>query len=212
VIGGFMESKVKRFVLFAFFVAIELVLMLTPLGYIPIGPIRATTMHIPVIIGAIVLGVKEGILLGLVFGLTSLFVNTFTPTITSFVFSPFITIGGISGNFSSLLVVLLPRILLGLSAGLLYRLFNKIKVNENINLILTSITSTFLHTFLVLSGIYVFFAQPYSDARNIPVAGLFKVLLGVVFTNGIMEMIVSAIIVLFLVKVTKPLFKRGKKA
>ena len=64
-----MKSNVKKFVLFAFFVAIELVLMFTPLGYIPIGPLRATTMHIPVIICAIVLGVKEGILLGFILGL-----------------------------------------------------------------------------------------------------------------------------------------------
>lgn len=205
-----MKSNVKKFVLFAFFVAIELVLMFTPLGYIPIGPLRATTMHIPVIICAIVLGVKEGILLGFIFGLTSLFINTFTPTVTSFVFSPFITIGGVKGNFSSLLIVLIPRMLLGLSAGLLYKFLNGLKVNKNINVIVTSLFSTLLHTVLVLSGIYVFFAVPYSNARNIPVSGLFGLLLGVVTTNGILEMIVAAIIVLAIVKITKPLFERGK--
>ncbi len=36
-----------------------------------------------------------------------------TPGITSFVFSPFITVGGISGNFFSLVIALVPRILLG---------------------------------------------------------------------------------------------------
>ena len=45
------NQKTRRLVLTAFFVAAQLVLMLTPVGYIPIGPVRATTMHIPVILG-----------------------------------------------------------------------------------------------------------------------------------------------------------------
>ncbi|NLC96297.1 MAG: ECF transporter S component [Erysipelotrichaceae bacterium] len=205
-----MKSNVRKFVLFAFFVAIELVLMFTPLGYIPLGVIRATTMHIPVIICAILLGVKEGALLGFVFGLTSLFINTFTPTITSFVFSPFITIGGVSGNFYSLLIVLLPRITLGLVAGLMYKFLSN-KISKELNIIITSITATFIHTVLVLGGIYVFFAKPYASVRNIPLSGLFNVLLGIVGTNGVIEMILSAIIVLAVVKVSKPLVERSTK-
>ncbi len=206
-----MNSNVRRLVVFSFFVAIEIVLMLTPLGYIPIGVLRATTLHIPVIICAIVLGYKEGALLGLIFGLTSLFINTFTPTPTSFVFSPFITIGGISGNFNSLFIVLVPRILLGLTSGLLYRLFERLKINQNINLIITSIVSTFIHTSLVLGGIYVFFAQPYSTVKNIPISNLFNVLLAIVTTNGILEMILAAVSVLFVVRMIKPIIERGNK-
>ena len=82
----------------AMFLAIQIILVVTPLGYLPIGPISATTMHIPVIIAGIALGKKAGAQLGFVFGLTSVLNATFRPTLTSFCFSPFVTIGGIGGN------------------------------------------------------------------------------------------------------------------
>ena len=41
------------------------------LGYIPLGFMNATIIHVPVIIGAILLGPKYGAFLGLVFGGTS---------------------------------------------------------------------------------------------------------------------------------------------
>ena len=59
-------KKTRRLVLTAFFVAIELVLMLTPIGYIPIGPVRATTMHIPVILSSMLMGSGTGAFMGFV--------------------------------------------------------------------------------------------------------------------------------------------------
>lgn len=203
------KNKTKDFVLFAFFIAIELVLMLTPLGYIPIGLIRATTLHIPVIICAIFLGYKASIGLGLVFGLTSLFVNTFYPTPTSFIFSPFIKIGGVSGNFASLLIVLVPRIILGISAKFFYDLINKITNNDTISIIISSIVATFIHTFLVLSGIYIFFKETYSMLKNIPYDNLLKVMVGIVASNGIMEMIIASILSVSIIKALKLNIKRG---
>jgi uncharacterized membrane protein len=54
------ERNVKDFTLTAMFLAIMIILAVTPLGFIPIGPINATTMHIPVIIASIVLGPRIG--------------------------------------------------------------------------------------------------------------------------------------------------------
>ena len=85
----------------AMFLAIQIILVVTPLGYLPIGPISATTMHIPVIIAGIALGKKAGAQLGFVFGLTSVINATFRPTLTSFCFSPFITMGGVCLLYTS---------------------------------------------------------------------------------------------------------------
>ena len=83
-----MKSKKTQYMTsMALFLAIEIILVVTPLGYIPIGPLNATTMHIPVIIAGIVLGKKAGAELGFVFGLTSLIKATIQPGITSFCFS-----------------------------------------------------------------------------------------------------------------------------
>lgn len=87
--------------------AISIVLGMTPLGFIPIGPTRATIMHIPVIIGAITAGPLVGGLVGLIFGLFSIFQAITNPTPVSFV-------------FLNPLVSVLPRILIGLVTYYIY--------------------------------------------------------------------------------------------
>mgnify|MGYP000258419755 CR=1 FL=1 len=78
-------SKTRDLVLAAVIAAIIVIMAFVPfLGYIPLGFMNATTVHIPVIIGAIILGPKYGAFLGLTFGLTSLWKNTFMPNPTSF--------------------------------------------------------------------------------------------------------------------------------
>lgn len=87
--------------------AITIVLSLTPLGFIPLGLINATTMHIPVIIAAIVEGPVVGGLVGLIFGASSLIRAITSPTPVSFVFyNPLISI--------------VPRILIGITSYYAY--------------------------------------------------------------------------------------------
>ena len=94
-----IEKKVMDMSLAGIFTAIIIAMSVVPfLGYIPLGFMNATIIHVPVIIGALLLGPKYGAWLGFVFGMTSLIKATLTPTVTSFVFSPFITIGGYSGK------------------------------------------------------------------------------------------------------------------
>ncbi len=56
----------------ALMAAIVILLANTPLGMIQLPIIKATTVHIPVIIGAILLGPSAGAILGFVFGVCSL--------------------------------------------------------------------------------------------------------------------------------------------
>ena len=79
----------------ALMAAIVIVLANTPLGMIQLPIIKATTVHIPVILGAILLGPAAGAILGGVFGLCSLISNTMAPTLLSFAFSPFIKLNSV---------------------------------------------------------------------------------------------------------------------
>ena len=76
------KTDVRLLAQMALLVALELVLAFTPLGYIPLGFMNATTMHIPVILGACLLGSKMGGVLGGVFGVTSVIRATITPNLT----------------------------------------------------------------------------------------------------------------------------------
>ena len=73
-------NKTNKLTLIGLLTALTILLGLTPLGYIPFGVIRVTTLHIPTIIGAIVAGPLVGGLVGLSFGLFSLFQNLTAPT------------------------------------------------------------------------------------------------------------------------------------
>ena len=201
-----MKSKKTQYMTsMALFLAIEIILVVTPLGYIPIGPLNATTMHIPVIIAGIILGKKAGAELGFVFGLTSMIKATIQPGVTSFCFSPFVTIGTISGNYKSLLIAFVPRILLGYLAGLIFEIM-KNKGHENSGVL--AVVGALTNTVLVLSGIYVFFGNAYASSLNVAYSGLIGLLLGVVTTNGILEAILAAVVSLAVYKAMKPLLKK----
>lgn len=115
------KLSVRQMCVLALFLAIEIIMYLTPIGYLRINALSVTLMHVPVIILASTMGPAAGAFLGFIFGCTSVIGATMTPGITSFVFSPFITVGGISGNFFSLVIALVPRILLGVVAGYVFK-------------------------------------------------------------------------------------------
>ena len=87
----------RYMVTLAMMAAIVVLLANTPLGMIQLPVIKATTVHIPVIIGSILLGPGAGAILGGVFGLCSMVSNTQAPTLLSFAFSPFLSTTGLIG-------------------------------------------------------------------------------------------------------------------
>lgn len=206
------NKKTSYLTLLAMFVAIELLLTLTPLGYIPLGFMNMTTMHIPVIVAGIALGAKGGAIIGLVFGLTSILRNTMMPLATAFVFSPFVEIGGVSGNLSSVLIAIVPRVMIGVIAAVIYQFLIKRKVNDTISIGLAGLCASLTNTILVMGGIYVFFGESYAAATNVAYDLLIKAILTLVSTTGLVEAIGGTIIALGICKVLNPITKklRGK--
>lgn len=195
-------KKVRRLVLLSMFIGIEIVLMTTPLGFVPIGPINATTLHIPVITLSILLGVKEGAILGFVFGLSSMIMSTFHPSAFSFCFSPFYSLGEVHGNFGSVLIAMLPRICIGLTSGFLYRYLSK-KIKESAAIVVSGIAGSLINTILVMSGIWLFFGREYASVAGFAYETFLNVIKLTIFTNGILEALLAAFITLAVVKAIK---------
>ena len=194
------NTSTLKLVQLALFIAIILIMAFVPyLGYIPLGFMNATIIHIPVIIGALFLGPKSGAILGFVFGLTSLYNNTFNPNITSFVFSPFYTAGGVNGGLRSIIVCFLPRLLIGIVAYYTYKLIIKKAGNKSksrtLAFTVAGVLGSLTNTTLVMSGIYFLFGSSYSAAKGVAENTLYKIILTVVGTQGVPEAIVSGIIV-----------------
>lgn len=188
-----------------------LVMGMTGIGFIPLPVIKATTMHIPVILGAILLGPSAGAVLGGLFGLCSIWANTTTPGLLSFAFSPFMTTEGIPGVLKSLWIALGCRILFGLIAGWLWKVVRKITAQDYIALPITAAISTICHTFLVMGSIYLLLAQQYAAAKNVAVTAVFGLVMGTITASGIPEAVIAAILVTIIGKSLLHLMARMKK-
>ena len=192
----------------ALMAAIVIVLANTPLGMIQLPITKATTVHIPVIIGAILLGPSAGAILGAVFGVCSLISNTMAPTLLSFAFSPFMSTTGIPGALKAIWISVGCRILIGVAAGWLWILLSKLKVGQLIALPIVGFIGSMVNTVAVMGSIYLLFAQEYAQAREVGVTAVWGLIMGTVTASGIPEAIAAAVLVLALGKVLIQVFKK----
>ena len=203
-------STTKGMVQMGIFSALIFVMAFTPfIGYIPLGFTRATIIHIPVIIGSLMLGPKKGAVLGGVFGLTSFINNTMNPTLTSFVFTPFYSLGEFSGGIGSLIICFLPRILVGVIPFYIYRLISRISRKHGVSpagLIVAGLAGSLTNTLLVMNLIFVFFKDAYAAANGVAVEAVYGFILGIIGMNGVPEAVVADVITLVL---GKTLMKKG---
>ena len=230
---------VRKLVIVGVLGGVSAILGMTPLGFIPVGPTRATIMHIPVIIGAIMEGPVVGALVGLIFGLFSVFQALTNPTPVSFVFLnplvsivPRVLIGITSyyvytalsnlGNRKTLgiLNVIWIAIIGYLSYGIYKNIENSqspwlIAVNialiaftaaiaflanrkfrgKALDLVISAIVGTMTNTVLVLSMIYMIYAESFVKSIGQDPALARKIIMGIGIANGIPETIIAILIV-----------------
>ncbi len=192
----------------ALMAAIVIVLANTPLGMIQLPVIKATTVHIPVIIGAVLLGPLAGGILGGVFGICSLVSNTMAPTLLSFAFSPFMSTTGLPGVLKALWISVGCRILIGVASGWLWELFEKVHLNQTIALPITGFAGAMVNTVTVMGSIYLLFAQQYAQAQDVGITAVWGLIMGTITASGIPEAIASAVLVLALGKVLLRFMKK----
>lgn len=185
----------------ALMAAIVIVLANTPLGMIQLPIIKATTVHIPVIIGAILFGPMAGAILGGVFGICSMISNTMTPTLLSFAFSPFLSTTGLSGAVKAVWISVGCRILIGVVAGWLWIIFSKVKLNQLIALPIVGFAGAMTNTVTVMGSIYILLAQQYAVAREVGITAVWGLIITTVTASGIPEAIAAAVLVTVLGKI-----------
>lgn len=175
------KNKIKWLVYNALLIAIIVVLSLVPMiGYIQIGAIAFTTVHIPVIIGAILLGPKSGLLLGVAFGLSSWFVASTRAA------------GVADLMFTNPLISVVPRIIFSIGIGFIYQLFSRLfKNKDQIAVGITAFLSSVFHSFVVLVAL----AFGFSVAGNLSVSSGFALFIGAFFATGVLFEAIAASIV-----------------
>ena len=192
----------------AMMAAIVVLLANTPLGLIPLPMIKATTTHIPVIIGAILLGPLAGGILGGVFGVCSLISNTIAPVATSMCFSPLLSTTGLVGAAKAVWVSVGCRILIGVVAGWLWIGLKKLRAKDLIALPVVGFVGSMTNTVTVMFSILFLFRAEYAAAKNIAMEAFYDFVIGVVTGTGVLEAIVALILVTVIGKALLSVFKR----
>ena len=178
----------------ALMMAIVILLANTPLGMIQLPIIKATTVHIPVIIGAILLGPAAGAILGGTFGVCSLISNTIAPTLLSFAFSPFLA-EDLLGVVKSLWIAIGCRILIGVVAGWVWIGLRKLRLSPWIALPITGFVGSMVNTVFVMGSIYVLLASQYAAAKEVALDAVWGLIMATVTASGIPEAIAAAVLV-----------------
>ncbi len=110
---------------FALLVAIEVVMSVTPLGFLHLGFLDASLLTIPVAVAAILIGPLASTLLGFTFGIIS-FIKGFSSTAAMTIAMYSVSIPG------AFVVAVIGRVLMGLCTGLLVRAVQKITKKSSI--------------------------------------------------------------------------------
>ncbi len=179
----------------ALMAAIIVVLANTPLGMIQLPVIKATTTHIPVILGAVLFGPLAGGILGGIFGLCSMASNTVAPTLLSFAFSPFMSTTGVVGAIKAVWIAVGCRIMIGVVAGWLWIGLKKLHCSDYIALPIVGFVGSMTNTVFVMGSIYLLLAQQYAEVKNVGLEAVFGLVMATVTGSGIMEAIAALVLV-----------------
>ncbi len=184
-----MNSKIKNLTVYAVLTAIMAVMAFTHLGYIKIGLAEITFMSIPVIVGISYSGFKSGLFLGTVFGLTS-FLQCFGTSAFG------ATLFGINPVYTAI-TCFVPRILMGLIAGLIFDLLKKNNVKSTVNYIVVSAVTPILNTILFLTCLIAFFGRTeyiLGLAESVGATNMFAFATAFFGLNAALEVVVCVIV------------------
>ena len=137
---------------YAIFIAIILVMRITHLTSIPVGPLVMTLAMIPIAIGAMLLGPLGGAILGTVYGFTSLYDAMTGASLMTGVFfqlSPILTI----------ILCVVIRGFVGAATGWLFQLFKKLDPHRIWCYFAGGLAAPMLNTILLMGYIVLVFYQ-----------------------------------------------------
>ncbi len=185
------NNQIKKIAFTGIIIALILILSFTSLGYLQFSflpGVSITLIHIPVLIGSIILGKKYGVILGLIFGISSIilaFVNITT-----------------NAPFTNPIISIIPRILFGFIIEPLYSIIKKVVKNDIICVSLSMCLSTLIHTLIVLIPLFLIwkynfyfgvadYVAKYTDGSG---QTLFAFIYATLISNGIIEIVLAGVI------------------
>ena len=164
------------------FIGVILLMKLTGLSSIPVGPLVMTFTMIPIAVGTMLLGPLAGTILGAFYGLLSLYdaiTGKSLMTAAFFAVSPFMTV----------LLCIGTRALVGYLTGLLFRVFQKLDRHRIWSYFAGGLLAPMLNTILFMGFIVLFFYQTEFVQNLAAKKGAVNPLMFVVLVVGVQGLI-----------------------
>lgn len=177
------NNEIKKIAFSAILMALVVLFSLFYFFQLPVFAV-VTIAHIPVLVGAIILGPKHGAALGFVFGLTSLVIASF--------------VMGNNAPFTNPLLSILPRVFFGWVTYYVYVGFKNLIKERYTSIVLTMIISTLIHSLVVLPILY-FVTETgfFFTAKENPLTtntDLLTFIITILGANSVLEIVVAAIV------------------
>ena len=174
------KDQIRYLTALSILMALVVLMGLTPIGLLHVGPIYVTLLCIPVIIGTLLLGLGAGLTLGLTFGSVSFYVGMTAPSA--------LVMPVVQNNVLYLVALCyVPRLLLPLVSHQLYRALGSRQEKKAITL--AALAGSFTNTVFYLGLLLLFYITIGLDH-----AAILGTLGSIVLFAGIPEGIAAAIV------------------
>ena len=184
------REHVMRLSMLALFTALILLMSFTGLGYIKAGLIEISFLMDPVAVGAALLGPVGGMILGALFGVTSLIQAV--SGLSAFGFTLF----GLN-PVGTVILCLVPRILMGLIAGLIAKAFAKSEkeaISTGVRSVVTCLATPLLNTVMFMGLLVLFFWNTEYIQGMAAGLNIFPFIIAFVGINGLLEVAASLVV------------------
>lgn len=192
-----MKKKTHQMVLTALMIALMLVLQMTGIGLIRLGVINITFYCTVIAIGAMMLGLKSGLIQGFAFGTISLISAIQAP---SGLVAPLAATG--MGWPLIALMCYIPRLLVPVIAYNVYKLLEKSNANIHVSVAAGAAAGSMCNTILYLGFLLLNYTITVADYP-----GLLVTVGTIALTGGIPEAVVAAMVAPPVVIALKKIYK-----
>ncbi|MBQ4090751.1 MAG: ECF transporter S component [Clostridia bacterium] len=171
---------------------------------------------IPIVIGAFLLGPKEGAFLGIMFGIMTIVMGfTGMDAFTAILFNNF----GIWKCIATIAICLVKAGLAGFGAGLVYKLLNKAFKGKYIVLstVLASVTAPIINTGIFVLGMLLFFFNDMGAIQNAlgiteTASAVYFIFIGLAGINFVVEFLINLVVSPAIVRIVAVVSKKLSRA
>ena len=171
------RENVLRLAQLALLVAIILVMKLTGISSIPVGPLNMTFTMVPIAIGAMLLGPVGGGVLGMIYGFTSFYDAVSGGSLMTGIF------------FQTFILCVGMRILVGVLTGLLFMGLKKIDKTDTVCYFAGGLAAPLLNTILFMGYIVLVFYQTDYVQERLVALGASGPLMFVILSVGVQGLV-----------------------